>query len=133
MRRGARRHHTPRRGTQASALAASDGQQHSGCLDSNNFLSTIDTPPGVPGVSKNQITLHSSQVIRNSKTILVSNAARRPPTPYAAQRQPRLITLAASDGQQHSGCLESKRFFPLLMRPQGSQGCQKFKNDFGLQ
>merc|ERR1712051_7632 len=30
-------------------------QGHSGCLDSKKNLSTIDAPPGVPGVSKNQI------------------------------------------------------------------------------
>ena len=28
---------------------------HSGCLDSKKILSTIDAPPGVPGVSKNHI------------------------------------------------------------------------------
>ena len=29
--------------------------------------------------------------------------------------------------QLHSGCLDSKKFFPLLTRPQGSQGCQKIR------
>ena len=28
---------------------------HSGCLDPKKILSTIDPPPGVPGVSKNHI------------------------------------------------------------------------------
>ena len=27
--------------------------------------------------------------------------------------------------KNHSGCLDSKKFFPLLTRPQGSMGCQK--------
>ena len=33
-----------------------------------------------------------------------------------------------SDSQlwlSHSGCLDPKKFFPLLIHPQGSQGCQK--------
>ena len=29
--------------------------KHTGCLDPKKFLSTIDAPPGVPGVSKNHI------------------------------------------------------------------------------
>ena len=30
----------------------------------------------------------------------------------------------------HSGCLDSKKIFPLLTRPQGSQGCQKITSFF---
>ena len=29
-----------------------EAEDHSGCLDSKKILSTIDAPPGVPGVSK---------------------------------------------------------------------------------
>ena len=36
-------------------------QGHSGCLDSKNILSTIDAPPGVPGVSKNQIFFFTNE------------------------------------------------------------------------
>jgi hypothetical protein len=32
-----------------------EAEDHSGCLDSKKNLSTIDAPPGVPGVSKNHI------------------------------------------------------------------------------
>ena len=34
---------------------------HSGCLDSKKFLSTIDPPPGVPGVSKNHIFFSTNE------------------------------------------------------------------------
>ena len=36
---------------------------HSGCLDSKNFLSTIDAPPGVPGVSKNHIFYFTNETV----------------------------------------------------------------------
>ena len=35
---------------------------HSGCLDPKNILSTIDPPPGVPGVSKNHIFFSQMKV-----------------------------------------------------------------------
>ena len=40
----------------ASAPPVNDikSQDHSGRMDSKTIHSTIDTPPGVPGVSKNQ-------------------------------------------------------------------------------
>ena len=33
--------------------------------------------------------------------------------------------LTFSSLHYHSGCLDSKKIFPVLTRPQGSQGCQK--------
>ena len=36
--------------------------KHSGCLDPKNILSTIDPPPGVPGVSKNHIFFSQMKV-----------------------------------------------------------------------
>ena len=33
---------------------------HSGCLDSNRFLSTIDVPPGIPGVPKTNLKNHQN-------------------------------------------------------------------------
>ena len=36
-------------------------RRHSGCLDSKKILSTIDAPPGVPGVSKNQIFFSTNE------------------------------------------------------------------------
>ena len=36
---------------------------HSGCLDSKNILSTIDPPPGVPGVSKNHIFFSTNESV----------------------------------------------------------------------
>jgi len=39
-----------------------DSITHSGCLDPKNILSTIDPPPGVPGVSKNHIFFSQMKV-----------------------------------------------------------------------
>ena len=36
---------------------------HSGCLDPKNILSTIDPPPGVPGVSKNHIFFSTNESV----------------------------------------------------------------------
>ena len=36
---------------------------HSGCLDSENILSTIDPPPGVPGVSKIHIFFSTNESV----------------------------------------------------------------------
>ena len=36
---------------------------HSGCLDPKKILSTIDPPPGVPGVSKNHIFFFSNESV----------------------------------------------------------------------
>ena len=36
---------------------------HSGCLDSENILSTIDPPPGVPGVSNNCIFFSTNESV----------------------------------------------------------------------
>ena len=38
-------------------------QYHSGCLDSKKILTTIDTPPGVPGVSKNHILFFTNETV----------------------------------------------------------------------
>ena len=42
---------------------ASCGRLHSGCLDSENILSTIDPPPGVPGVSKIHIFFSTNESV----------------------------------------------------------------------
>ena len=36
---------------------------HSGCLDPKKILSTIDPPPGVPGVSKNHIFFSTNETV----------------------------------------------------------------------
>ena len=36
---------------------------HSGCLDLKKILSTIDPPPGVPGVSKNHIFFSKNETV----------------------------------------------------------------------
>ena len=40
-----------------------DFLKHSGCLDSKKILSTIDAPPGVPGVSKNHILFFKNETV----------------------------------------------------------------------
>ena len=37
--------------------------RHSGCLDPQKILSTIDPPPGVPGVSKNHIFFFTNESV----------------------------------------------------------------------
>ena len=36
---------------------------HSGCLDPEKFLSTIDVPPGFPGVPKNHIYFFTNETV----------------------------------------------------------------------
>ena len=36
---------------------------HTGCLDPPKILSTIDAPPGVPGVSKNHIFFSTNETV----------------------------------------------------------------------
>ena len=38
-------------------------RQHTGCLDPKKILSTIDAPPGVPGVSKNHIFFSTNEIV----------------------------------------------------------------------
>ena len=47
--------------TLISILATDYIQKHSGCLHPKKFLSTIDPPPGVPGVSKNHIFFSTNE------------------------------------------------------------------------
>ena len=46
-------------------LFATKGIQsnHTGCLDPKKILSTIDAPPGVPGVSKNHIFFSTNETV----------------------------------------------------------------------
>ena len=37
--------------------------EHTGCLDPQKILSTIDAPPGVPGVSKNHIFFSTNETV----------------------------------------------------------------------
>ena len=47
--------------------------------------------------------------------------------------EPRLARWRRQMGSSTVAVWTQNYFFPLLLRPQGSQGCKKFKKNFGLQ